>query len=103
MNHHPSDPKRRPRTVEWLDKKTTWLCWHLERGHWQRMPPGTHHLFEETESACFLPRIPKVATLEEIKKIHEQYPRKVKRLQRYAKLHNRYLQQLCNLTGLIIN
>ncbi len=96
-------PKRRERDLEWLSKKISWLSWHLTRAHWARMPPGSHHLYMETAVFFLLPIHKKedwILDALERERLHEK---KVRRLIRQAKLHNRYLNQKCDILGMIIN
>ncbi len=92
-------PKRRERDLEWLSKRISWLSWHLTRAHWARMPAGSHHMFSEV--MMFVPPYPLPQL--ETRDGYIDFSKKVSRLVRLAKLHNRYLDQSCKIQGLIIN
>ena len=96
-------PRRRDRSLEFLSKRMSWLTWHLERAHWMRMPPGTHHMFMEKSTCYLFPRFSIDSSMEDAIEIDRKHDKKVRRLVRMAKLFNRYQDQHCSITGLIIN
>lgn len=79
----------RKRTLEFLDKRLSWLEWTLTSAHVPRKDPGSHHYFEESFPYLVV-RCPDDL-------------RNYKRLCRYAKLHNRYLSQWQDVSGITIN
>ncbi len=90
-------PKRRARTLDWLDKRITHLEAVLTKAGWERdLRGGMHHMYNEIglSKISFLPK-----TSEEFK----VYDKKLFRFIRLAKLHNRYLSQYCDLRGMILN
>lgn len=95
--------KRRPRTEEWLNKKISWLNWHLKRKHWHRMEPGVHHKFMETAVFYSFPVYKEGEDIQHVLDEHRNYERRVRRCIRMAKLHNRYLSEWMRVTGIIIN
>lgn len=96
-------PNWRERDLDFLNRRLSWLQWHLERAHWKRQPAGRHHMIREDDN--FYPSILH-GKEEEVLKMMEstKYMQwKVRRCVKMAKLHNRYQDQHSSITWMIIN
>lgn len=89
-------PYRRKRTIEFLNKKISYLNWHLERAHAERQDAGSHHYFEESQDRW-------IYIFAELTADFRLDFKKHRRICRMARLHNRLLNQWMDVSGIIIN